>query len=138
MIIFLPVCCLASDMNAQINKFNSSFKISNKNLIGKPLSKWDVLFLGDMFYKNGLAEALWPWIRKYCRRGINIYIGDVGRVLLRAFAEDNELDYLEEYPLSNPTLAKELGYITTYVFKLMCSDNMTEDFTIRIGLHLKI
>lgn len=111
MSIFFPVCCLASDMNAQINKFDSLFEIRNENLLGKPITDWDVVFLGDMFYKNELAEALWPWIRKHCRKGIDIYIGDVGRVLLRAFAAEDELEYLEEYPLSNPTIAKELGYL---------------------------
>ena len=121
-----------------IKKFDSLFEIHNENLLGKPITDWDVVFLGDMFYKNELAEALWPWIRKHCRKGIDIYIGDVGRVLLRAFAAEDELEYLEEYPLSNPTIAKELGYLTTYAFKLMCPDNKTEDFTIKIGLHLKI
>lgn len=75
--IFLSVACIASKLNAELNKI--SLKTESLNFVGHKIL-WDCILVGDMFYNNELASSLLKWLQQLHISGKTVLIGDAGRL----------------------------------------------------------
>lgn len=69
-----PMAAEAAQINALLN--NVSFETTTKDLLGEPLTGFDVLLAGDMFYDRNFAERVTAWFRLLAESGLKILIGD--------------------------------------------------------------
>ncbi|XP_068802322.1 electron transfer flavoprotein beta subunit lysine methyltransferase isoform X2 [Struthio camelus] len=61
-----PIAGMAMILNCELNHLNP-FPITIKNIINSEVGNWDLIFLGDMFYDEQLADDLHHWLRKCIR-----------------------------------------------------------------------
>lgn len=67
-------------MNCELN--GVYVDTSSDDVIGSKIGDWDVVFLGDMFYDSDFADLFSQWLPRLSRSGVNIYVGDPGRLPL--------------------------------------------------------
>lgn len=122
--ILFSVTCLLSEMNARLNEV--SFEITHENYLkqNKSATDFDCILVGDMFLDNELVDMLLPWLQQACVENKKVYIGDPGRILFRAMLEDDDIELLEDYPLSSETIGKQ-GFMLAEVHKFCVKLNRT-------------
>ena len=99
-------------LNADAN--DMTVNVITDNLIGQPLSGWDVVLLGDMFYDSQFAETVTQWIETLHANNAVVLIGDPGRV---AFKENRIHNHLKlVYQKELPPTSKEENYGLTHGF----------------------
>lgn len=107
--ILIPVAGYAALLNANVNKIDfDKFLISSDNLIGSSVTE-DIIFIGDLFYDEQIAEILLPWLHKCSADGKLIFIGDPGRHGLT----ENRLNFMKKlatYELTENCCIENRGF----------------------------
>ncbi|XP_061400257.1 electron transfer flavoprotein beta subunit lysine methyltransferase-like [Musca vetustissima] len=110
------VAGIAALMNAQLNRIDTSkILISEDNLIGSNVAE-DIVFIGDLFYDEEIAEILLPWLQKLSTNGKIILIGDPGRHGIT----ENRLKFMHKlatYELTENCCIENKGFSTVHVWR---------------------
>lgn len=110
------VALIAVQMNARLNHVD--IETDNRNLINHPDSlKYDIIFLGDVFYDEDFAAQIIPWIKKLQLIGKRIMIGDPGRHAFNA-CKALDLKLIEKYKLPESVCVENSGFNYGYVWEL--------------------
>lgn len=72
-------CAAAIALNAQENAVTLDF--TDRDVVGEE-GAWDVVLAGDVFYDQGFAARLVPWLTRLRARGTQVLLGDPGRYYL--------------------------------------------------------
>jgi predicted nicotinamide N-methyase len=72
-----PMAVEAAQLNAQVN--GVTIETTTVDLIGDPLSGYDVLFAGDMFYDAAFAGEVLAWLRSIPSTDFKVFLADPGR-----------------------------------------------------------
>ena len=83
----------AIDLNATAN--DVAIEITGGDLVGDPLSDFDVLLAGDVLYEQPMASRVGPWLVDRARAGRVVLLGDPGRNHPLAAAHLEELARLD-------------------------------------------
>ncbi|XP_065368490.1 electron transfer flavoprotein beta subunit lysine methyltransferase-like [Calliphora vicina] len=106
----------AALLNAKLNKINmEKLQTSSDNLIGCDVSE-DIIFIGDLFYDEEIAEILLPWLHKCSNEGKLIFIGDPGRHGLT----ENRLNFMKKlatYELTENCCIENRGFKNVNVWR---------------------
>ncbi len=73
-----PFCEAAVQANAELNGLRVEFRAGNP--IGDPLTGFDVVLAGDVFYEEPLARDALAWFVRLAARGMLVLAGDPGRL----------------------------------------------------------
>ena len=104
-------------MNAATN--GVSIDMESRNLIGQINPDWTTILLGDMFYDEFFRDSLVSWVTEfYSEHGINVYIGDPGRLPLTNHPIKERLLKVAEYELPLSCQLENNGLSTGFVWKL--------------------
>ena len=99
----------AALLNANLNEIDvGKLLVSNDNLIGSNIPE-DIIFIGDLFYDEQIAEILLPWLHKCSSDGKLIFIGDPGRHGLT----ENRLNFMKKlatYELTENCCIENRGF----------------------------
>ena len=76
-----PVACAAAKLNAELNAV--VVQTSDSDKVGDSLDGVDVLLAGDFCYDEELSERVFSWLEQLLDAGIEVYVGDPGRVFLQ-------------------------------------------------------
>ncbi|XP_054278698.1 electron transfer flavoprotein beta subunit lysine methyltransferase-like isoform X4 [Macrosteles quadrilineatus] len=111
-----PLTCFGIAMNAKLNDVD--IRITSENLMEHNVSTslWDIVLLGEMCYDPDISKEILPWLRRACKAGVEIVIGDPGKIY-RAYVKPKELTQLKHYFMPDIAVEK-YGHITTEVWKL--------------------
>lgn len=110
-----PVALEAIKMNCELN--GVYLKTSSDDVIGSKIGDWDVVFLGDMFYDSDFADSFSQWLPRLSRSGVDIYVGDPGRLPLVSHPLKRNLVSLFRCPLPENCLRENSGMSTGTVWK---------------------
>lgn len=102
-------------MNCELN--GVYLDTSSDDVIGSKIGDWDVVFLGDMFYDSDFADLFSQWLPRLSRSGVNIYVGDPGRLPLVNHPLKGKLVSLFRCPLPENCLRENSGMSTGTVWK---------------------
>lgn len=102
-------------MNCELN--GVYVDTSSDDVIGSKIGDWDVVFLGDMFYDSDFADLFSQWLPRLSRSGVNIYVGDPGRLPLVNHPLKRNLVSLFRCPLPENCLRENNGMSTGTVWK---------------------
>ena len=72
-----PLAIEATQLNASLN--GVSLETTTRDMIGAPLSGYDLLLAGDMFYDAAFAAKVLLWLRALAQTGMTILLADPGR-----------------------------------------------------------
>ncbi len=72
-----PMAATATQINALLNSV--SLVTTTADMIGSPLTGFDVVLAGDMFFDPSLAAQVFSWFDRLARDGLEILLGDPGR-----------------------------------------------------------
>lgn len=90
-------------------------KISFDNIIGCDVNE-DIVFIGDLFYDEEIAEILLPWLHKMKSEGKIILIGDPGRHGIT----ENRLKFMKKlatYDLTENCCIENKGFKSVNVWR---------------------
>ena len=73
-----PFCEAAILANAELN--GVAVGVRSGDVLAEPLSGFDVVLAGDVFYERALTERSLAWFRELARRGAAVLVGDPGRI----------------------------------------------------------
>lgn len=73
-----PFCEAAVLLNAELNGLAVEFRLGTA--LGDPLTDFEVVLAGDVFYERRLAEESLAWLGGLAARGMLVLTGDPGRV----------------------------------------------------------
>lgn len=110
-----PVALEAIKMNCDLNGI--CFETSSDNVIGNKICDWDVVFLGDMFYDSDFADIFSQWLPRLSRSGVDVYVGDPGRLPLLSHPLKEDLVSLFRCPLPENCLRENSGMTSGTVWK---------------------
>ena len=114
---YFSVALTAIKMNATAN--GVSVDMERRNLIGQTSPDWTTILLGDMFYDEFFRDNLVSWLTGfYSEHGINVYIGDPGRLPLTNHPIKERLLKVAEYDLPISCQLENNGLSTGFVWKL--------------------
>lgn len=111
----ISVALEAIKMNCELN--GVYLDTSSDDVIGSKIGDWDVVFLGDMFYDSDFADLFSQWLPRLSRSGVNIYVGDPGRLPLVNHPLKRNLVSLFRCPLPENCLRENNGMSTGTVWK---------------------
>ncbi len=82
-----PFCDAAVHINAELNGLSIEFRAGDP--MDDPLSGFDVVLAGDVFYERDLAERCARWLGRVAASGAHVIVGDPGRLYspTRGFVE---------------------------------------------------
>ena len=103
-------------MNAALN--HVTLETSLDNLIGCPITNWDVALLGDMFYDNDFTNMVSDWLEYLSSRKINVLIGDPGRFYLQNHPIKKQLIKVFEVELPEQSRLENNGLTQGFVWQL--------------------
>ncbi|XP_075169841.1 electron transfer flavoprotein beta subunit lysine methyltransferase-like [Haematobia irritans] len=110
------VAGIAALMNAKLNKIDlAKLHISEENLIGMNVSE-EIVFIGDLFYDDEIAEILLPWLHKLSSENKIILIGDPGRHGIT----ENRLKFMKKlatYELTENCCIENKGFSSVNVWR---------------------
>lgn len=89
-----PLCEAAAELNAEAN--GVCLQWIGGNLLECPLTDFDVILAGDIFYEMTMAQRFLSWLRQAAASGIAAYAGDPGR----AYAPEGEAGLMAEYDIA--------------------------------------
>lgn len=78
-----PYAIEACRLNAAANGAGAVVRPLEHDPIGSD-EGWDLVLAGDVWYEDGLAAAMEPWLRALAGRGARVMTGDLGRTYLPA------------------------------------------------------
>lgn len=116
--LFISAAAYAAVLNAKLNNIDlEKLHTSSDNLIGCNINE-DIIFIGDLFYDEEIAEILLPWLHKCSSEGKLILIGDPGRHGLT----ENRLNFMKKlatYELTENCCIENRGfkYVNVWRFK---------------------
>lgn len=105
----------AITLNAELN--NLSSEVSTSNLIGCLDRQWDIVLLGDMFYDRDFAQTITRWLEALHNNGVDVFVGDPGRLPFAEHKLRKDFQMLAEYVLPDNCLKENNGMTTGYVWK---------------------
>jgi predicted nicotinamide N-methyase len=73
-----PFCATAIPLNAELNGVAVDFRPGDP--LGAPLTGFDVVLAGDVFYEQPLAARALEWLGALARLGALVLVGDPGRL----------------------------------------------------------
>ncbi|HET9554654.1 MAG TPA: 50S ribosomal protein L11 methyltransferase [Anaeromyxobacteraceae bacterium] len=73
-----PFCEVVIPMNAALCGVEVEVRLAD--LLGEPLDGFDLVVAGDVFYERPLAERSLAWFRALAARGVEVLVGDPGRL----------------------------------------------------------
>lgn len=73
-----PFCEAVIPMNAALCGVEVEVRLAD--LLGQPLEGFDLVVAGDVFYEKPLAERSLAWFRGLAARGVEVLVGDPGRL----------------------------------------------------------
>jgi predicted nicotinamide N-methyase len=73
-----PFCEAVIPMNAEL--CGVAVEVLVADLLGGPLDGFDLVVAGDVFYEKPLAERSLAWFRALAARGVEVLVGDPGRL----------------------------------------------------------
>jgi len=111
------VAISAIEMNAEQSSVN--LELSSDNLIGKESrTKWDIIFVGDMFYDIEFSTQLIDWLHCLHKDGSEVMVGDPGRVYFKEYPSlTKNLKMLETYSLNETSMTQNNGFTSTSVWR---------------------
>ena len=77
-----PLACEMAHRNAALNHLQ--VHCTTDNLLGRDVDA-DVLLVGDTCYEEALAAQVLTWLEEQALRGLDVLVGDPGRVALAAW-----------------------------------------------------
>ena len=75
-----PIACIAAKLNAKLHRLE--VETCALDCIGQPLDGIDVLLAGDFCYDEELSERTFNWLYQLKSQGVEVCVGDPGRVFL--------------------------------------------------------
>ena len=66
--------CAAIALNSALNGIHVG--MLDENILGRPLTRFDIILAGDVWYERPLAEAVTPWLRRLAAEGLEVLVGD--------------------------------------------------------------
>jgi len=73
-----PFCEAVVPLNAALNGVEVALRM--EDLLGAPLTGFEVVLAGDVFYEQPLADRAAAWFRGLAARGVTVLAGDPGRL----------------------------------------------------------
>jgi len=73
-----PFCEAVVPLNAALNGVEVTLRM--EDLLGVPLTGFEVVLAGDVFYEQPLADRAAAWFRGLAARGVTVLAGDPGRL----------------------------------------------------------
>lgn len=139
---YFLVAGFAARLNAKLNSINNSQLITcTEDLIcamsekensndgrgvaqeERPEIEADVILIGDLFYDEGMARALRPWLKRLCERGKLVLIGDPGRHGLTPVFQAESLQLLVSYRLTDNCCLENNSFQVANVWKFSTISN---------------
>ncbi|XP_062571594.1 electron transfer flavoprotein beta subunit lysine methyltransferase-like isoform X1 [Saccostrea cucullata] len=108
----------AIKMNCDLNRV--CVDTSSDDIIGSNLRGWDIVFLGDMFYDENFTDRFSVWLPQLSQGGIEVLVGDPGRLPLVSHPLRRNLVSLYQCPLPENCLKENSGMSTGTVWKFKC------------------
>ncbi len=99
-------------LNARAN--GCHIEVTRRDALAEPPPDVDVLLAGDCWYEAGLAARVMPWLREADRHGIDVLVGDPGRVYLPSDA----LVELAAYDVRTTSDVEDLAFTRAKVYRL--------------------
>ncbi|NLJ26898.1 MAG: methyltransferase [Deltaproteobacteria bacterium] len=105
-----PLAVEATRLNALVN--GVSMETTTRDLVGDPLTGFDVLLAGDMFYDPAFSRSVLSWFAALTARGMKILLGDPSRGNIK----DTPVEPLASYqaPSDVDLVGKYLQKTTVY------------------------
>ena len=94
----------AIELNARAN--GRRVTVVRRDVLNEEPPDVDVILAGDCWYEARLAERVLPWLQRALARGIEVLVGDPGRLYLPAA----ELVELASYEVRTTTDLDDLGH----------------------------
>jgi predicted nicotinamide N-methyase len=107
-----PFAIAAIELNARAN--GSRIDAASRDALADPPPDADVLLAGDCWYDAGLAARVLPWLRRALDAGIDVLVGDPGRVYLPVDA----LVEVVAYDVRTTSDVEDLAFKTASVYRL--------------------
>lgn len=134
------VAGFAARLNGKLNTINNSqlitctedlISVKEKNsAAGKGVAqeegleiKADVILIGDLFYDEGIAQTLQPWLKRLSENGKLVLIGDPGRHGLTPVFQTESLQLLVSYRLTDNCCLENNGFQAVNVWKFSTISN---------------
>lgn len=114
-IFHLSVAIEAIKMNCELN--GVFVDTSADDVIGRQLQDWDIVFLGDMFYDSYFANLFSCWLPRLSQGGIDVLVGDPGRLPLSDHPLKKNLVSLYQCSLPENSLKENSGMSTGTVWQ---------------------
>ena len=73
-----PFCEAVVPMNAELNGVALELRLDD--LLGRPLTGFDLVLAGDVFYEQPFAARSLAWFRALAGQGVRVLAGDPGRL----------------------------------------------------------
>ena len=107
-----PFAAAAIALNTRANR--SRIDVSLRDSLDDPPPDVDVVLAGDAWYNAELAGRILPWLRRVSAAGIDVLVGDPGRVYLPA----DELEEVARYEVRTTSDLEDLRFTDARVFRL--------------------
>jgi predicted nicotinamide N-methyase len=107
-----PFAVAAIQLNSRAN--GSRIDAARRDALADPPPDADALLAGDCWYDAGLAARVLPWLRQAVDQGIDVLIGDPGRVYLPVDA----LVEVASYDVRTTSDVEDLAFKTARVYRL--------------------
>ncbi|XP_072033034.1 electron transfer flavoprotein beta subunit lysine methyltransferase-like [Amphiura filiformis] len=117
-----PVSIQAIKMNAALN--HVTLETSTENFIGRHISDWDVILLGDMFYDNDFTNMVSDWLKYLSSFNTTVLIGDPGRFYLQSHPIKKQLTKVFEVELPEQSRLENNGLTQGFVWQLVKEKNL--------------
>lgn len=124
-----PWAAAATRLNAELNGFaddtNTRLNIIIEDIIGSPLGvhiePGDVIFCGDVLYDDDFARRLLPYLTELATSGVEIYVSDPGRWVLKEMSSDQRdgiLSYVDTIELEEWFSRMNHGLTSSAIYKV--------------------
>jgi predicted nicotinamide N-methyase len=107
-----PFAAAAIGLNARANGHRVA--VWHDDVLDDEPPDVDVILAGDCWYEGGLAARVLPWLQRAATRGIDIVVGDPGRIYLPV----DELVELARYAVRTTTDLEDLDRKTGRVYRM--------------------
>ncbi|WP_417695419.1 class I SAM-dependent methyltransferase [Roseibium sp.] len=108
-----PFAAHAARANAALN--NVMLDVVDRDITGDGPPPVDVIFCGDVFYEQPMAEKILPFIDRALTAGISVFVGDPGR----SYLPRERLELLATYEIEVIANLEDATIKKTSVFKLL-------------------
>jgi predicted nicotinamide N-methyase len=107
-----PFAAAAIPLNGRANHVRAA--VVSRDVLDEEPPDVDVILAGDVCYEAGLADRVFPWLRRAQRTGIDVLLGDPGR----RYLPTDDLVELACYDVRTTTELEDLERKQGWVYRL--------------------